>query len=110
MKYFKYRNILLLIEVIIGTQIVFSLTKVNINMSEMASISPYVYTMILAIMFVWIGFIFINPKYLGIGSVFWLVTIAFNIYGIILFLPLFILNVIGRNKMLDTIDSNTETI
>lgn len=69
---------------------------------------PYMYIMFIAAVLSMIGFFVIKPQLLAFSTIAWIVAIGFNIAAIVFIIPIAILNIIGRNKVLQVIDLEQE--
>lgn len=104
-KYFDKRSLLTFTSFVLGVTLLYNLLKLSIEINGELVVYPYMITMLLASLFAGIGFLSINPKVLGLSSVLWLISIAFNFAAIIFIVPIVILNIMGRNKVLKKIEN-----
>lgn len=102
--YMKKRSLLTFTSFILGFTLLFNLIGLSEQINGQFIMYPYMVTMIIASLLSCVGFFIVNPKLLGLSSVMWLISIGFNLAAIIFVIPIAVLNVLGRNKVLKEIE------
>lgn len=102
--YLKKRSLLTFTSFILGFTLIFNLVGLSQHINGELIMYPYMITMLIASLLSCIGFFMVNPKLLGLGTVMWLISIAFNVAAIIFIIPIVVLNILGRNKVLKQIE------
>lgn len=99
--YFKKRSMYSFAAVIFGFVLVINLHKLSFSITDQVILYPYTVSMLLASCLGLIGYILINVRFLGASSVLWIISLVLNVAAIIFIVPIIILNIIGRNKIID---------
>lgn len=102
--YMRKRSLLTFTSFILGFTLLYNLLQLSQQINGQYIMYPYMVTMLVASLLSCIGFFTINPKFLGLSTVMWLISIAFNLAAIIFIVPIAILNILGRNKVLKQIE------
>ncbi len=103
-KIFEYRNLLIFASLVFGITLIINLISLSIKLTGQFTIYPYLVVMLAAVTCGGLGFIKENPKLLGVCNILWFISLAFNIAAIIFVLPIVILNILGRNKMMNKLE------
>lgn len=105
-KYFKERSLYTFTAIVLGITLLLNLNDIAVKISGEFRLYPYLITMGIANIFACIGFFKKDVQFLAYSSIAWIVSIAFNPAAIILIIPVLLLNITGRNKVLNKIELN----
>lgn len=106
--YLKKRSLYTFTSFVFGFALLFNLMRLSVEITGTMTLYPYMYVMFIAAVLSMIGFLLVKPQLLSFSTITWIVAIAFNIAAIIFIIPIVILNIIGRNKVLQVIDLEQE--
>lgn len=98
--YFDKRSLLTFTSFILGFTLIYNLIQLSTRINGSLVLYPYMTTMLIASLLGCIGFFIVNPKLLGLSTVMWLISIAFNLAAVVFIIPIAILNILGRNKVI----------
>lgn len=108
--YFQKRSLYTFCSIVFGIVILVNLIRLDRLLEVNILVTPYFYTMLGAIICASLGFLFIKPQLLGYSTVFWILSLAFNLYAFIFIIPIMLLNIIGRNKVLNVMDTELDEL
>lgn len=98
--YLNHRSLLTFTSFVFGFALLYNLINLSVKINSELIIYPYMSTMLVACVLCAIGFFMTNEKLLGVSTVMWLISIALNFAAVIFIVPIVILNILGRNRML----------
>ncbi len=106
--YLKKRSLYTFTSFVFGFGLLFNLMRLSVEITGVMTVYPYMYVMFIAAGLSMFGFLLVKPQLLSYSTITWIVAIAFNIAAIIFVVPIVILNIIGRNKVLQVIELEQE--
>lgn len=107
-QFLRKRSMFTLLSLVLGVALLINLVKLAVMINGEFIAYPYMITMSGAIFAALIGYLRRDPKALGISSVLWIISLAFNLAAFIFLIPIGLLNIIGRNKLLSKMEEAEE--